>query len=197
MNKKIVLTLVAILLFVFSCAGIGQDNKTAMTAKELESQLCGDGTWGIFLPDDKGNPAPNIKLMNLQHWSDDDICGHNITMDEIMEINKDVKQAAKNAFGASKANFEVMVRFTLTTNQQSTAELQYKDAGASEFPYLENFRNQLLVLTNYRAKKGTIYVVFHYSIEEVSDKTEVESNISKTPNTSIKATGDKPGAVLH
>jgi hypothetical protein len=171
MINKINITLV-LLLCVVSCASAGQINNKTLCEKESEHLCCGDGTWGVFLPDSQGNPAPNIYLMNLQYRSNEDKCGRAITTDEIKAINKDVMPAAATAFGDSKAQFEVMVRFTLTPDQSSTAEMRYKDAGPNELPHLESFYKQLQALTTYRVKKGTIYVLFHYGINKGRDNTK-------------------------
>jgi hypothetical protein len=168
MINKMTISLI-FLLFIVSCASTRQQSNSATVEKDFENHFCGDGTWGVFIGDDQGKPAPNIKLMNLQHHSADDKYGHNITIADIMAINKDVKPAATMAFVNSKAEFEVMVRFTLTPDQPSTVELQYKDAGPSELPHIESFLSKLRELRNYRAKKGTIYVVFHYAIGKAAD----------------------------
>jgi hypothetical protein len=121
MTNKICITLV-LLLFIASIAGAAQSNKKTSCEKDSENLCCGDGTWGLFLPDNQGNPAPNIYLMNLQYRSDDDKCGRTVKVDEITAINKDVMSAAAKAFYDIKAQFEVMVRFTLTTDQHGPAE---------------------------------------------------------------------------
>jgi hypothetical protein len=170
MINKIGITLV-LFLFIVSCASTGQnDNKNS--EKDFEHNFCAGGTWGVFLPDDKGNPAPNIKLMSLQHRNEDDKCGRNMTIEQTMAINKDVMPVAARVFGTSKVQFEVMVRFTLTPDQSSTVEMKYQEVGTSELLLIDSFHRQLRTLTNYRSKKGTTYVVFHYAINEAVDKSK-------------------------
>jgi hypothetical protein len=152
MINKITISLM-FLLCIVSCASTREQSNSATTERDFENHFCGDGTWGIFIGVDRGKPAPNIKLMNLQHHSEDDKCDRNITIADIMAINKDVKPAAAMAFVDSKAEFEVMVRFTLMPDQPSPVELQYKDAGPSELPHIEPFLGKLRELRNYRAKR--------------------------------------------
>jgi hypothetical protein len=109
--------------------------------------------------------------------SEDDKCGGNITHQEMLKIRSEVDKAAVNAFKDSKTAFEVMVRFTLTTDKESTVDMIYKDAGITEYENLGIFRDQLQTITNFHSKKGTVYVVLHYGIGEN------KKDQSKSPNT--------------
>jgi hypothetical protein len=183
MINKISITLV-LLLFIASCASTGQ--RTSNTSeKDFENNFCSGGTWGVFLPDEQGNPEPNIKLINLQHSNADDKCGNDMTIEQIMAINKDVMPAAARAFGTSKAQFEVMVRFTLTPAQPSTIEMKYHEDDPIEPMLLDSFKRQLQTLRNYRSKKGTTYVVFHYAINKAID----DAGPSEQPKQLAKLTG--------
>jgi len=166
-NKKSI-TLV-LLLLVASCVSVNQRNTSE---KDFERNFCSGEAWGVFLPDDKGNPAPNIKLMNLQHYNEDDKCGHDMTIEQIMAISKDVMPMTARAFSTSKAQFEIMVRFALTPDQPSTVEMKYQETGTSELLLIDSFHRELQTLTNYRSKKGTTYVVFHYAINQAVDNAK-------------------------
>jgi hypothetical protein len=187
MINKISISLI-LLLFIASCASTGQSNNKT-SEKEFERHFCTTGWWGIFLPDAKGNPASNIKLMRLQHYNADDKCGRDMTTEQMLAINKDVMPIAASAFGTSKAQFEVMVRFTLTPEQPSTVEMKYQDDGTSELLLLDSFHRQLEALTNYHSKKGTTYVVFHYAINKTMDNTErsgFSKELSQKLNTTVR-----------
>jgi len=175
-------------LFITSCTSTWQNNiKTS--EKDFERNFCAGGTWGVFLPDDQGNPAPNIKLINLQHRNEDDKCGRNLTIEQIMAINKDVMPVAARAFGTSKAQFEVMVRFALTPDQPSTVETKYEEAGTTELLLIDSFHRQLQTLMSYRSRTGTTYVVLHYAINKAMDKSqasEFSRELSKSTGTPVR-----------
>lgn len=193
MINRISITVV-LLLFIASCASTGQSNNKT-SEKDFERHFCEYGTWGIFLPDAQGNPAPNIRLMSLQHYNADDKCGRDMTTEQMLAINKDVMPIAAKAFGTSKAQYEVMVRFALTPDQPSTFEMKYEEVGTSELLLIDSFHRQLQTLTNYHSKRGTTYVVFHYAINKAMDNTkpsEFAKELSGKLNTTVRQQVNQP-----
>ena len=135
----------------------------AQQAKDIAEHFCGEAT-GIYLPEPKGTPAPNIELANFQYMSPDDRCARNVEYEELMRLHAGIKPLAAAAFTSSKANFGVMVRYTLTQGKPATFDMQVRDAPETERGRLTQFHHQAAALQNYHSTSGTVYVVFHYTI---------------------------------
>lgn len=130
---------------------------------DYENHFCGEAT-GIYLPAPQGTPAPNIKLENFQFMSPGDRCGRDIEQKELMRLHDGIKPIAAAAFSSSRSSFAVMVRYTLTPDRPAVFDMQTADAPASEQQRLTDFYHRAAALQDFHAKKGTVYVVFHYRI---------------------------------
>lgn len=135
----------------------------AKAAPDSAEMLCGEAM-GVYLPSPQGTPAPNIELANFQFMSPEDRCGRNMPHEELMRLHAAIKPIAARAFADSKADFGVMVRYTLTPDKPAAFEMQVRDAPESERPRLTRFYNESGALKEFHSSSGTVYVVLNYTI---------------------------------
>ncbi|MGH8080695.1 MAG: hypothetical protein ACREP7_08975, partial [Lysobacter sp.] len=109
-------------------------------------------------------PAPNIELENFQYMSPGDRCGRQVDNDMLMRLHSRIKPIAAAAFSDSKANFGVMVRYTLTPDKAVSFEMRTEHAPDSEKERLTRFYNNASALGDFHSKQGTLYVMFQYRV---------------------------------
>ena len=135
--------------------------------KSVDAMVGGPAT-EIFLPDPQRKVAANVRLEHLQFMSPDDPCGRNFKHDDVMHLHEQLKAIAASAFSASKAQFGVMVQYTLTSGSPAKFEMRTMDVPDTEKASLTNFYNGAKDIKGFQPSSGIVYVAIQYSISPAS-----------------------------
>ena len=165
MNIKLIVSILAVIMALPVSLGNCEEKTKNEMPEEVRNVFCPEA-WAVFSNEQSAKPAPNIDLVLLQYYNENDRCVRNINNDVIKLMTIDVQKAAGQALATSKSEFEVMVRFTLTQKEQPIVDVRYRDADNDAYKLIESFHSRLKTLNNYHSESGTAYVVFQYKIEK-------------------------------
>ena len=122
----------------------------------------------IFLPENKSYPSPNLKIEGIQYYTESGFVDQKTDHDSLDALLEAVNKVAATSFAKSTASFDIMIRFTLKTNEDAYLELQTSDESEMAMKQINEFLIEGGKLTDFHSLEDVVYLVIKYKISPAS-----------------------------
>lgn len=131
-----------------------------------KSSPCDMRAMEVFLPSEKRELSPNIKIHKVLYQTLEGNVNEKITLAVLEQIQAALNHIALASFHQSTVNFEVLAQLKLLPDAGAILKLQFAGDDKAE-PMLHTFYDAQEKLAAYRSLKGEVYVMIHYQITTV------------------------------